>query len=172
MIPTRIQRQRTKGWRMPENTLYVGRPTVWGNPVAWKELLEDGYDAKMARQVATEMFDDNLSMHDWEYPSAEVIERVLRDQNLACWCPLHHDCHADLLLELANGDRLPVGTPVLFWPGARVGEGRPSVTRTPIWKVGSGTEVVSVEGYPGGITLTHIQTLPVGETTTAKDPTP
>ncbi|TAL43871.1 MAG: DUF4326 domain-containing protein [Salinibacterium sp.] len=31
-MPKRIQRKRTKGWRMPENTVYVGRPTMWGNP--------------------------------------------------------------------------------------------------------------------------------------------
>lgn len=30
--PRRIQRKRTKGWKMPENTVYVGRPTKWGNP--------------------------------------------------------------------------------------------------------------------------------------------
>jgi hypothetical protein len=29
---SRIQRQRTKGWRMPEGAIYVGRPSVWGNP--------------------------------------------------------------------------------------------------------------------------------------------
>jgi hypothetical protein len=28
----RLQRKRTKGWRMPEGAVYVGRPTVWGNP--------------------------------------------------------------------------------------------------------------------------------------------
>lgn len=28
----RLQRQRTKGWRMPEGAIYVGRPTLWGNP--------------------------------------------------------------------------------------------------------------------------------------------
>jgi hypothetical protein len=28
----RIQRQRTKGWRMPEGAVYVGRPSAWGNP--------------------------------------------------------------------------------------------------------------------------------------------
>jgi hypothetical protein len=27
----RIQRKRTKGWKMPEGTVYVGRPTKWGN---------------------------------------------------------------------------------------------------------------------------------------------
>ena len=30
--PVRIQRKRTKGWKMPPNTVYVGRPTEWGNP--------------------------------------------------------------------------------------------------------------------------------------------
>ena len=30
--PHRIQRKRTRGWKMPANTVYVGRPTIWGNP--------------------------------------------------------------------------------------------------------------------------------------------
>ena len=30
--PRRIQRRRTKGWRMPENTVSVCRPGKWGNP--------------------------------------------------------------------------------------------------------------------------------------------
>lgn len=32
MTPIRIQRSRAKGWRMPEGTIYVGRPGPWGNP--------------------------------------------------------------------------------------------------------------------------------------------
>jgi hypothetical protein len=31
-IPQRIQRKRTKGWKMPPNTVYVGRGSQWGNP--------------------------------------------------------------------------------------------------------------------------------------------
>lgn len=31
-MPKRIQRQRTKGWRMPEGAVYVGRGSRWGNP--------------------------------------------------------------------------------------------------------------------------------------------
>lgn len=31
-IPQRVQRRRTKGWRMPDNTIYVGRGSKWGNP--------------------------------------------------------------------------------------------------------------------------------------------
>ncbi len=30
--PKRIQRSRAKGWRMPPNTVYVGRPSLFGNP--------------------------------------------------------------------------------------------------------------------------------------------
>lgn len=31
-MPERVQRKRTKGWRMPLNAIYVGRPSIWGNP--------------------------------------------------------------------------------------------------------------------------------------------
>jgi hypothetical protein len=31
-MPERIQLQRTKGWRMPPNTVKVDRTTIWGNP--------------------------------------------------------------------------------------------------------------------------------------------
>lgn len=30
--PVRIQRTRTKGWKMPDNTVYVGRGSSFGNP--------------------------------------------------------------------------------------------------------------------------------------------
>jgi hypothetical protein len=30
--PRRIQRRRARGWHLPPNTVYVGRPTRWGNP--------------------------------------------------------------------------------------------------------------------------------------------
>ena len=52
----------------------------------------------------------------------------------------------------------PVGTEVLFWPGAVVGPGRRSRTRTPAWEL-SGHAVVSVEDYPGGVLLDHVNTL-------------
>lgn len=32
MKPQRIQRKSTRGWRMPENTVYVGRGSRFGNP--------------------------------------------------------------------------------------------------------------------------------------------
>lgn len=50
----------------------------------------------------------------------------------------------------------PIGTPVLYWPGAREGEGREGVTRSEAWLLGGHTPVVMVEGYPGGIALSHV----------------
>jgi hypothetical protein len=31
-----------------------------------------------------------------------TLERDLTGKDLACWCPPHQPCHADVLLELAN----------------------------------------------------------------------
>jgi hypothetical protein len=31
------------------------------------------------------------------------VRQVLRGKDLACWCPLDQPCHADVLLEIANG---------------------------------------------------------------------
>lgn len=50
----------------------------------------------------------------------------------------------------------PVGTPVLYWPGARTGPGTVSRTRSEAWTLGHGAAVVAVEGYAGGIALTHV----------------
>lgn len=36
-------------------------------------------------------------------PTVEEIQTKLRGHNLACWCPLSQPCHADVLLEIANG---------------------------------------------------------------------
>lgn len=31
-VPNRIQRKRSRGWRLPEGAVIVDRSTVWGNP--------------------------------------------------------------------------------------------------------------------------------------------
>lgn len=93
--PKRIQRKRTKGWRMPPNTVYVGRPTRWGNP--WKI---DPVRAKLGWDLSTE-FDSLLTKYRQHANQLTGIAE-LRGKNLACWCPLGQPCHADVLLELAN----------------------------------------------------------------------
>jgi hypothetical protein len=90
-MPKRIQRKRTKGWKMPPNTVSVCRPGRWGNPF---KVGPDGDAAEVVRRFKAEM----PEFTRW----AAVAE--LRGQNLACWCRLDQPCHADVLLELANCD--------------------------------------------------------------------
>ena len=112
--PIRVQRSRAAGWRMPENTVYVGRPTMWGNPhdwqdwrEVWKEELpghgpfsgEVGRD-DWCRDRATQSYRQDVL--DGELYSVLFNVSRLRGKNLACWCPLGSPCHADVLLELAN----------------------------------------------------------------------
>ncbi|WP_152626782.1 hypothetical protein [Streptacidiphilus carbonis] len=63
----------------------------------------------------------------------------------------------------------PVGTRVVAYPGFRPDVVRgfecprlETVTRTPAWTLGDGEPVVSVEGYAGGIALTHIDLITGG----------
>ena len=113
MSPLRVQRKRTKGWRMPENTIYVGRPSKWGNPRDWKEYLEWYPDAEPEelRRMATSDFKHFIvdpaliptpRPKAPEYVAVADIRKELAGKNLACWCPLDQPCHADVLLELAN----------------------------------------------------------------------
>jgi hypothetical protein len=90
---------------MPPNTVYVGRPTKWGNPFVVGEIYYDyseNYPQPVEkivkdRQHAVELFRKNL--YNLLRPG-EIEE--LRGKNLACWCPLDQPCHVDVYLELAN----------------------------------------------------------------------
>lgn len=94
MAPVRVQRQRTRHWRMPANTVYVGRPTQWGNQY---RVLNGNHD------VAVAQFRVWL-LSDAEIPTAlrRQAQRKLAGKNLACWCPPHQACHADVWLMVAN----------------------------------------------------------------------
>tara|TARA_B100001939_G_scaffold64869_1_gene53753 strand:- start:412 stop:684 length:273 start_codon:yes stop_codon:yes gene_type:complete len=86
-MPDRIQRKRTKGWQMPANAIYVGRPTRWGNPYA------DQDNAELVR-----LFRENCLTPEFICS----VRSELKGKDLACWCPLDQPCHADVLLKIAN----------------------------------------------------------------------
>jgi hypothetical protein len=105
--PQRIQRRRTKGWRMPDNTVYVGRGTRWGNPYIVGQgpidqcLKDQQLVAVKAFQAA---LDRGLTHGPKSRPmptKAEIVQQ-LAGKNLACWCPTTEACHADILLTIAN----------------------------------------------------------------------
>jgi hypothetical protein len=112
-LPARIQRLRTKGWRLPAGAVYVGRPTRWGNPVTIEQVDGVGWcitdtrtgltaDCPSPAAAHTAAVARYRAMLDTQPDLVEHIRRELRGKPLCCWCPPHLACHADILLLLAN----------------------------------------------------------------------
>lgn len=120
-MPKRIQRKRTKGWKMPPNTVYVGRPSKWGNPfkvgqfmyymdvchfmllsdvkkyfTVGKNIVSAVAKKKLTREDCINLF----NTYAYRINSEKLSE--LKGKNLACWCKEGDLCHADILLKLAN----------------------------------------------------------------------
>jgi hypothetical protein len=95
----RIQRKRTLGWRMPENTVYVGRPSKFGNPF----LTADEYECWLmgTLDIVCKSQIENATL---EFRRRWILRHLpeLRGKDLSCWCKPDAACHADVLLRLAN----------------------------------------------------------------------
>lgn len=122
--PIRVQLRRTKGWRMPENTVKVDRTSRHGNQFVIVEYddrfaitrfpddlrfgIDRNEDASFADDLASARAEAvrryrEWLLSDWGNFHREQKVQDLRGKNLACWCPPDQPCHADVLLEVANG---------------------------------------------------------------------
>jgi hypothetical protein len=70
-------------------SVYVGRPSKWGNPFAMKSEID--------REKVIAQFTEYIMN------SPDLLAQVgeLRGKNLVCYCA-PKACHADVLLKLAN----------------------------------------------------------------------
>ena len=107
----RIQRKRVKGWKMPENTVYVGRPTKWGNPFKVGDTVQNHFGKEFVIETPEEAINcyRNLiliKLNPGFIFGQELVQEAdlseLKGKNLACFCKEGQPCHADVLLELAN----------------------------------------------------------------------
>lgn len=124
--PVRLQLSRRKGFDLQALSretnglpaVNVARPSKWGNPFTVADCRDAGYigtDTAIAARC-TEAFRVWLGPNwwiNWQGPESEARRdailkcmTVLRGKNLACWCKPGTPCHADVLIDLANG-----GTP-------------------------------------------------------------
>lgn len=112
-MPIRIQRKRTKGFRLQGASpnglpvVYVGRLSMWGNPFGGSHLVFDDKVGKCVperlrayREWVVSGIEGRSAHtgHFWGacdaavgYPDrTKLIEGLphLTDKNLACWCPL------------------------------------------------------------------------------------
>jgi hypothetical protein len=80
---------------VPKDAVYVGRPTVWGNP----------YKIGAKRPGGIMDRDDVIACYrTWIYTQPlyqDAVKRHLKGKDLVCWCA-PKACHADILLEIAN----------------------------------------------------------------------
>jgi hypothetical protein len=120
----RIQRKRTKGYKMPENTIYVGRPTKWGNPfklVGDMIYIDAGYrraniDKWVFYNYGT--IDDVVALYEllltnkydcynpdvlyWQNHFRKLDFSALKGSNLSCFCSLNQPCHVDAIMKHLN----------------------------------------------------------------------
>lgn len=124
--PRRIQRRRTRGYRTPPNSTYVGRPTRFGNPYrlvrqnnGWAVQFGDNggsvgtfHNHFEARRYATEAYRVWINLPE-QADTLRLFRALLHGRDLTCWCPLPADgepdhCHAAVLVCLVNQ---PAATP-------------------------------------------------------------
>ncbi|HXF53602.1 MAG TPA: DUF4326 domain-containing protein [Hyphomicrobiaceae bacterium] len=101
--------RRSKGWRKPANTVYVGRPSQWGNPFRPGDKHPE-HGRPMRRAEAVALYRKALTRPKSALNARldprctlDAVKRELAGRNLACWCSLVGPCHADVLLDIANG---------------------------------------------------------------------
>lgn len=88
-----------KVWNMrdkncPKDTIYVGRPSKWGNP--WS--IGGTYNGKILNRR------DVIRLYtDFILTTNLLNVKELKGKDLVCWCA-PQPCHADILLKLANRD--------------------------------------------------------------------
>jgi hypothetical protein len=97
-MPVRLQLSRAKGWRIGD-AISVARPHRFGNPFVIGTLENGG---NITREVAVVEFRKALVERRLQFSIADV-RRQLAGKDLACWCALDEVCHADVLLQFANG---------------------------------------------------------------------
>lgn len=102
--PIRIQLSRTKGWKMPPNTVKVDRSTKWGNPFVGDAAACVEAFRSLYRGHCKVSCGPGLPIRGMAFipPYNLPDPKELRGKNLACWCKPGEPCHADVLLELAN----------------------------------------------------------------------
>lgn len=89
-----VRSWRHKGGRKPANTVDVTRPGRWGNPYTVEDNGQDG-----AVRLYRAWLDRRPDL-------VAAARRELAGKDLACYCKPDEACHADVLLEVANGEEI------------------------------------------------------------------
>lgn len=108
-MPTRIQRKRTHGFRLPSNTICVNRGTKFGNPFkvadyGREKAISNFRECLTYPHMAYYYFDEieattQFNRFIW---MANNIHLIREADHIACFCPLDVECHGDTLIEISG----------------------------------------------------------------------
>jgi hypothetical protein len=81
----------------PEDAIYVGRPTIFGNPFSHLDTAGSDLIRVQTREQAVERYREYFEVRITD-PVFEMALEGLRGKDLVCWCaPL--PCHAEVLVD-------------------------------------------------------------------------
>ena len=80
--------------KVPENAVYIGRPSIFGNPFV---VGVDGSRAEVIEKYRR-LLALNTSLR-------EQVIKQLKGKDLVCWCS-PKPCHGDVLIEIANTENI------------------------------------------------------------------
>lgn len=92
-MPNVLNKHQFKNSPLPQNAIYIGRPSKWGNPFQL-DPKKKGKD----RDSVLAQYREYLMTHP---ELVELAKKELKGKDLVCWCAPKL-CHGDVLLEIAN----------------------------------------------------------------------
>lgn len=82
--------------------VYIGRPTIWGNPFSHKS-------GTLAEVKVSTAFEAVARYREWLHSNPKLValaKKKLKGKVLGCWCKTEANpnapCHGDVLAEVAN----------------------------------------------------------------------
>lgn len=112
-VPVRLQLSRRKGFNLQAVSfatnglpaVRVSRPSLYGNPFRIGEAIHRGPSFSVRDELVRDGDHACRLFRGWLFNLRDAEHKIspLRGKNLACWCKPGRPCHADVLLELANG---------------------------------------------------------------------
>lgn len=80
--------------KIPEDAVYIGRPSIFGNPYIV------GIDG--SRTEVIEKYRRYLALNN---SLREEVIKQLKGKDLVCWCS-PKQCHGDVLIDIANNENI------------------------------------------------------------------
>jgi len=87
--------------KIDAHDIYIGRPTIWGNPFSHKEGTKAQFKVNTVEEAVTKY-------REWILTQPNLLKQLpmLKGKVLGCWCKTKKNpnalCHGDVLAELAN----------------------------------------------------------------------